>query len=187
MGLLATPPWLLIASPEMSEDFFSQGVFLIIEHDEEGSIGFLINRRCHENLDEVIKNSHDDIPEDIPTWFGGPAEADRGLILSHERVSEEDDSVAPDCYISTAPETIELLYKPEPTEAPRHPYRFISGYTAWESKQLDKEIREGKWMVIPYDKELVFNTSTGNIWPQAIGAIGLAPAKMFAQTVSHIH
>ena len=188
MGLLVPPPWLLIASPEMSDDFFSQGVFLMMEHDSEGSIAFLINRRCHENLDEVLKHGHD-IPEDIPTWFGGPAEADRGLILTCKRASKEDDELTQDCYISTAPDTIQKLVKHrgQSNREIRHAYRFISGYTAWDAGHLDLEIRKGKWMVIPYNQDLVFNTSTGKMWQKAIESIGFPPAKMFSQTAKDLH
>ena len=42
------------------------------------------------------------------------------------------------------------------------------GYSGWESGQLEKEVENGDWIIMPSSKELIFSKSYKNKWNIAI-------------------
>lgn len=54
-----------------------------------------------------------------------------------------------------------------------YPYRFLLGYAGWGPMQLDREIKEGAWLQIALDRELLFNTPWNEVWDRAMADLGL--------------
>ena len=46
-------------------------------------------------------------------------------------------------------------------------YRLIMGYSGWSAGQLEKEIENGDWILLPSSEELIFSTSDKNKWKTA--------------------
>src|SRR5687768_9313951 len=64
---------LLISEPFFSDPFFKRSVVLLIEHSEQGSLGFIINKPIDIKLNDAL----DDFPEfDAKVFFGGPVKRD---------------------------------------------------------------------------------------------------------------
>ncbi len=63
---------LLISAPFLN-DVFKRSVILLAEHNEEGTVGFILNKPTEYKLDQII----DDFPEfDATVFLGGPVQQD---------------------------------------------------------------------------------------------------------------
>ena len=87
---------LLISEPFLSDPNFKRTVVLVTEHDEAGSVGFILNRPLQYRLNDILE----DFPSlDAPVYVGGPVKQDSLHFLHRIRaLAEEGDEVAPGVY-----------------------------------------------------------------------------------------
>ena len=64
----------LLAEPFMLDPNFKRSVVLVCEHDDkEGTVGFVMNKPLHMQVNELIT----DFPDiEAPVYFGGPVATD---------------------------------------------------------------------------------------------------------------
>lgn len=182
-----TAPCILVAMPSMIDSSFSQTVILLAEHNEEGAIGFVLNRPSTISLKSMISIIDREVPEAIPAWYGGPVDTTTAIIL-HDRNkqnSEGDTEIAPGIYLSTTGRILDALIDQGATalqlqyqgssvsSTTTHPYRFLVGYAGWGQGQLDDELRAGAWIMCPLDRKLVFDTPWGNLWQECVNSVGM--------------
>ena len=67
------PGILLIADPFLKDPNFLRTVVFLCEHKEEGSFGFVLNRKYENTLDELIPGLED---LKLPVFYGGPVQMD---------------------------------------------------------------------------------------------------------------
>jgi putative transcriptional regulator len=63
-------------------------------------------------------------------------------------------------------------------EVPELRARVFLGYAGWAPGQLEREIAEGSWLVVPVDPALVFEESHERVWEQAVRSLGIEPATL---------
>ncbi len=199
-------PCLLVAMPSMLDSNFSQAVILLAEHNEEGAVGFVLNRPSTVSLKAMISVIDRDVPEAIPAWYGGPIDTTTAIILHDQKPTDQDSEIAPGINLSTTgrildsmidhgAEQLERLQQGIHTDEPKqkstsaastvHPYRFLVGYAGWGTQQLDDELRAGAWLMCPLDRKLVFDTPWADLWQICMTRIGVerqavAPISMTA-------
>src|SRR4051812_41856991 len=82
----------LIAMPGMADDTFAGAVIYLCEHTEKGALGLVINKPIDiklKNLFEKVELTLDRADlADVPVYFGGPVQTERGFVL-HERLGGE--------------------------------------------------------------------------------------------------
>jgi putative transcriptional regulator len=190
-------PCLLVAMPSMIDNNFSQAVLLLAEHNEEGAIGFVLNRPSSVSLKAMISSVDREIPEAIPAWYGGPVDTTTAIILHNQPTTSSDSEIAPGINLSTAGKILDAMiehgdaqltatqtnYIQSDDHRPNtlldektstiHPYRFLVGYAGWGQGQLDEEIKSGAWLVCPLDRKLVFDTSWSDLWQICMDRIGI--------------
>ena len=76
----------LIAMPHMADPNFAQTVTYLVEHNEQGAMGLVINRPNGLNLADVLEQLRPDEPppalcQSLPIFAGGPVQTDRGFVL----------------------------------------------------------------------------------------------------------
>jgi putative transcriptional regulator len=194
-------PWLLIAAPQLNDPNFKRAVVLIVEHSDEGSMGFVINRPLQTSLASVIEYKTVEIPENIPVWYGGPVATGNGVIMhtppeaapptrspAQIVLTASDDSLnelivrsdelfgdLQDRQRAGASALVQPLHDKAGLPNELYPYRFIVGYSGWGAGQLEEEIREGVWLEIPSTQHLVFGCPWNQMWDEAYATIGIAP------------
>ena len=69
-------PVLLLAMPQVLDPFFHRSVVLLIRHEDEGSLGFIVNRPTGIKVNEILKGMEVDWRgrEDTVAYFGGPVD-----------------------------------------------------------------------------------------------------------------
>src|SRR5437016_11673551 len=78
-----SPPVLLLAMPQVLDPFFHRSVVLLIHHEEEGSVGFILNRPTGIKVGEILKGMevHWEGPDGAVAHFGGPVHPNTGTVL----------------------------------------------------------------------------------------------------------
>lgn len=155
---------ILIAEPFMKDPSFARSVILICTNQEEGTIGFIVNKPYHKPLNELMFNI-DDLQ--IPLYLGGPVNIDTVHFL-HTREDMIPDSFplgnnlywggnfeqAIDCIREGLINLSEI--------------KFFLGYSGWEAGQLTREMQEKSWVVSTASTNLLFQTPATQIWQKAL-------------------
>jgi len=156
---------LLVSTPELLLDHvFNQSVILLTEHNENGSMGFIINKPMIFSLKDAFK----DIPVNIQLWNGGPVDPGNMFYLHnvpHLIPGSIPFDVDRDLYIGGDFNQIKKLLK-EGTIDDRH-IKFFLGYSGWGKQQLEDEIKEKAWFVTDNNLDL-FRLNPKNVWKEKI-------------------
>ncbi|MBT8280500.1 MAG: YqgE/AlgH family protein [Muriicola sp.] len=160
---------LLIAEPSLTGDVsFNRSVVLIAEHNEEGSVGFILNKPLDYDISELIN----EIMVPFPVFNGGPVEQDN-LYFIHKVPHLINDSVEISDGIYWGGDfdtTISLINTGEIT--PKD-IRFFLGYSGWSSLQLDQELVSKSWIVVRnhYESEII-EKSAISFWKEKMMELG---------------
>lgn len=149
---------------------FAQSVVFLCEHSEDGAMGIIINKPLNVTLGSVLQ--HLEIESDsnkinnIPVYMGGPVGQEHGFVI-HEPYREDESK--DDLVISASKDTLaDIALDDGPSR-----YFVALGYTGWDAGQLETEINRNDWLMVPYDKEIIFNTPTEQRWRKAIQLLGI--------------
>lgn len=159
---------LLVSEPFLLDSYFKRAVVLLSEHDEQGTLGFILNKPTDVKLNEAV----DDFPEfDVPLFFGGPVETDT-LFYIHT-VGE---------LITGAKEIVDgiwwggdydrLKFLIDTRQIRPDQIRFYAGYSGWEPKQLDSELKEKAWMISNANEKFTFFENPKSLWSQVLKSMG---------------
>ncbi|HFS67340.1 MAG TPA: YqgE/AlgH family protein [Flavobacteriia bacterium] len=156
---------LLISSPELLLDHvFNQSVLLLTEHNDKGSMGFMLNKPLIIRLNDIFE----DIPGNIQLWNGGPVET--GNMFYIHNVPELIPNAIPidpsnNLYIGGEFEVIKKLLQQEILDEGN--IKFFLGYSGWAPDQLSEEIKEKAWFVTPNNLN-IFDINPKNLWKEKI-------------------
>jgi putative transcriptional regulator len=164
----------LVAMPGLNDDNFSGAVVYICEHNIDGAMGLIINQQ----LDIPAKAVFDRLelkynqPEGDELIFdGGPIQQDRGFIL-HTTSDQQWEStlhIGGDISLSTSKDILgDIALGTGPKDA-----LITLGYSSWGGGQLEEELKENSWLVIPADSAILFNTDCAHRAQAAALSIGL--------------
>ena len=167
-GMNPQAPCLLVANPLLLDPNFLHAVVLLIEHDEHGAMGIVLNRPLPLELAQICAESRLTFSGDehSTAFRGGPVEPQRGIILVRGGLPAEEDTVLDFTdFVSFRKDLLEaLLLDPEAT------YRLFLGYAGWGPGQLEAEVAQGAWTPLPLKPEWLLHEEPRNLWPMAIEA-----------------
>lgn len=176
-------PGFLVAAPALLDPNFRRSVVLLVDHREEGSLGFVINRPGEVSFEEVIQALSlraDEVPRArAEVLVGGPVAPETGWILFDEVDPEAED----DCELVRVTEHLavsasrELLVSMLQDERERRMLLAL-GYASWGPGQLDSEISQGAWIAVDLDERIVFETPYEQRWAAALAILGIDPARL---------
>jgi len=156
----------LIASRQLLDPQFAETVVLLIEYNQRGAMGIIINRPSELKLSAVLPEIQvlGERPDTI--YLGGPVAKNQLLLLIRTSSPPEGSRlVFEDIHVSSSQAVIKRMIKnPEGEER----FRVYAGYAGWAPGQLDNEIATGGWHVLRADAETVFDKSASEIWPDLI-------------------
>lgn len=168
------PGRLLISEPFLHDDYFRRAVVLIAEHNEKGTVGFILNKP----LDITVTEAIPDFPEyDKFSFFGGPVQRDQ-LYFIHTLGEKIEGSfpIGGGLFWLGDFDRVKILIAKKEISASE--IRFFIGYAGWEPGQLEKELKEKAWFVSKADHEIIFNVDAAAMWTEAVKKMGNAFAPM---------
>ena len=171
-------PSLLIAMDLVLDPNFRRSVVLMLEHDVgQGALGLIVNRRSDfsmlqlcQNLDVAWRGA-----SDAHADWGGPVGENQGWVLLDDDAARGLDvvQVAPGLHWTRSQDALRRV-----AEAPALRARVFLGYAGWGPGQLEREIAEGSWLVVPVTSRLLFEESHERLWEQAVRSLGIEPATL---------
>ncbi len=159
---------LLIADPFLKDPNFLRTVVLLCEHNEEGNVGFVLNRQFEQTIDELIPELEG---HELPVYYGGPV-GEAGIHFLHQYPDEISggQEVMKGVYLGGDFDALVNLIKGTAIDTGK--IRFFIGYSGWSSGQLKEEIDEKTWLTVKANRKLVFQTDYEQIWKDALKHLG---------------
>ena len=134
---------LLIATPGLRDPDFARTVLLVLEHDEGGAMGVVLNRPTGATLSDLAgKVFEEGFVWDRPIHLGGPVTGPFAVIHAIEDLADRE--VIPGVYHTVEATKVQEIIsrKPEPSLA-------VANYAGWGPGQLEGEFDEGSWLTLP--------------------------------------
>ncbi len=164
----------LIAAPTIKDPGFAKTVILMLEHDEYGALGLIVNRAMGSGpLDvflqgfgiETANGTEAKKQKTLRLHYGGPVES-AALFVIHSRdvTIATSQNVLKDVAVTSNPELLNILAN---GEGPRR-YLMVVGYSGWGAGQLESEIEREDWVSAPADAEIIFANDPETVWDEVI-------------------
>lgn len=166
----------LIAMPHLADPNFRHTVVLVLDHDNEGCFGVIINRPGPLTVSDLCQSQQIDWKGDrfAPIYVGGPVRPTSVWIVHDGGVDVPGTTEAsPGCQFTISREALGVLADMEAVHR-----RIYGGYSGWGAGQVESEIRQGAWIVSDADPGLVFSSAADQIWELALKQVGIDPATL---------
>lgn len=167
-------PGFLVAPPSMGDPNFDHTLVLMAVHDENGSLGFIVNRKGPMTLHALLKELEivPSIP-DRPVLMGGPVSGSTGFVLyEHEPGAALSAGVDVTPRISLSPSK-DVLQAAATGKLKR--FELVLGYAGWGPGQLQTEIQRGGWLYADFDQSLLLDVAMEQRWEEAYQRLGMSP------------
>ena len=158
----------LISEPFMNDFHFRRSVILIIDNNEEGSLGVIFNKRLTIPFNEIVQG----FPEfKADVYLGGPVETNR-LFFIHTIGEMIPDSykISDGLYWSGNVNALKAMIKMDLIKP--HEVRFYVGYAGWDSGQLRNELKANTWLVGKFSSKQLLTTIPGKMWKNFVKQMG---------------
>ncbi|MFO0773061.1 MAG: YqgE/AlgH family protein [Nitrospiraceae bacterium] len=167
----------LVASPALRDPNFRQTVVLLCEHNDEGALGFVLNRPTAMNLSEVLPQVPIMEAQQHALYSGGPVQTNQVMVLYRLSDVPEGSHTVLDgvCLGGDFAILDRILTDRDPHES----FRAFAGYSGWGPGQLENEMKSGSWITIPADSPTVFDREPSTLWHDLVTSLG-EPFKMYA-------
>lgn len=158
---------LLVAQPDLKDPNFQQSVIYLVEHDDGGAFGLVVNQFVA-RLPLKVVAEHFDMEETLDKLltfhYGGPVSPSALFVLHSDDVTLDSSlDLEHDLALSGNADILQQIAK---DEGPSR-FRIVFGYAGWGPGQVEAEIAAGTWEVIDYDPDLVFGDDLES-WEEAI-------------------
>jgi putative transcriptional regulator len=162
---------LLIAEPMLDDPNFDRSVLLMIEHTPEGALGVVLNRPTDLEVDAVLGEWAPLAASPPVLYLGGPVEQN-GVLALGRRSGRGGGSGGPDraeapgwtAVLGDDVGTLDLHLDPDEVAPAIDEIRFFAGYSGWAGGQLEGELAEGAWLVVPATADDVFAADPAAMW-----------------------
>ncbi len=178
---------LLVAMPQLQDPNFTRTVVLLIEHDEGGTFGLVLNRGTGLSARELCSSldvAWNGDPEHEIQW-GGPVQPNTGWVVFGDgaRLRGDEEGV---CAVTDGVSfagSLDVLRSI--ALAPPPDVRFFLGYAGWGPGQLESELAQGAWLVAPLTLDLAFGVDGEELWNEALRDLGVDPATLVSTSGVH--
>ena len=161
----------LIATEKMNDNRFEKTVIAMLENDEDGAWGLVINKPMGSIplamlIDPSLSTSEEReklYEKNILIFWGGPVEVKKIFVLH----SSEYQSNSTKNYggISISQDN-NILFDIAEDRGPEKSL-IILGYSGWGSGQLEGEMERDHWILSDLDSDIIFERESINKWPKA--------------------
>jgi len=160
------PGMFLVARRALDGPHFGQSVVYLVEHDDNGTLGLIVNRSSDISLSEAVPDIEDTQETAHALYYGGPVGLPMILMLVRsESAIEGMAQVAKDVYISSDRRVLdEVLVAKKPASE----VHFYIGHSGWAAGQLDFELKRDSWHVVAADIDAIFSSQTDSLWNRLI-------------------
>lgn len=154
---------LLVAVPDLRDPNFSRTVVLVLEHEEQGAVGLVLNRPSEVTIAEALPEWAQVAAPPAVVYVGGTVQRDRVIAIGRPR-----DAGAP-LPEACAPlfdglGAVDLGHEADPVLPALGALRVWAGYAGWGPGQLDAEIDVGGWVIVDRRPDDAFARDPAHLW-----------------------
>ena len=148
---------LLISSPLLHDPNFRRTVLLMTHHDDEGAMGLVLSRPSEIRVADAVPELAELPGAGELVYIGGPVQPEAVVVL----LEHEDEPV------DTTPIVGNVAFMPAGSEVDELEVvraRVFAGYSGWGPGQLEGELDESSWIVVPAEPDDVFAADPDELW-----------------------
>jgi putative transcriptional regulator len=154
---------LLVAGPTLLDPNFWRTVVLIVEHNEDGALGLVLNRPSETSVGEAVPQLTELLDPAQDLFIGGPVQPSAVIVLAEFEDPTEAALIAFDDVgvLGTGPSEEQL-------SASIRAGRAFLGHAGWGPGQLDGELERGDWILEPAKLEDAFSSEARRLWSEVL-------------------
>lgn len=159
---------LLVASPGLADPNFDRTVVLVLEHNDDGALGVVLNRVTEGEIAELLPDWEEHAAAPPLVFQGGPVDTSSVICVAQpieddaDDVAAEPDEGVQDLFGGLA--TIDLSRPPSDFPGRAFRIRVFAGYAGWGAGQLESEIDAGGWFVFDSRPGDAFTADPDGLW-----------------------
>ena len=170
----------LVAREDLGDPNFYQTVVLVLDYDERGAMGVVVNRPTPVSIGDLLPKLKQ---ADGNVYLGGPVERG-GVVLVVRARNPLDGFERVTADLQTGANIEAVLNMPAKGSA-ADSLRVYAGYAGWGPGQLDYEIEQGSWLIVKPAVEPVFDPRPEGLWRKMLDGASLRFAHL-GETLDHI-
>lgn len=151
---------LLVASPTLPDPNFTRTVVLVLDHDDSGALGVVLNRPTELDLAGPLPAWRALAAEPAVVFAGGPVSPETAIGLARG-CGPAGPGFAP---VLGPIGTVDLAVEPLALGADVDQVRVYAGYAGWGPGQLDGEVEQGSWVVVEARPDDVLSSRPEELW-----------------------
>lgn len=152
---------LLVATPALSDPNFDRAVVLLLDHDDDGSLGVVLNRPTPVDVGDILEPWAEFAGTPDVVFQGGPVSLDAALGVA---VIPGENGPPGWRRVHGAIGLVDLEAPPEVLAAELGSLRIFAGYAGWGAGQLEDELSEGAWYVVESEPGDVYTPEPEGLW-----------------------
>jgi putative transcriptional regulator len=156
------PGSLLVAAPTLNDPNFSRTIVLLLDASHEGALGVVINRPTEVGVADVLAPWASVVSGPDVLFHGGPVETDSALAVATVAGDDEEPIGWRRVFATTG--LVDLDTPVELLAPAVAGLRIFAGYAGWGAGQLEDEIAEGSWYVVPAESHDPFRDDPTGLW-----------------------
>ncbi|GGZ80587.1 UPF0301 protein [Streptomyces echinoruber] len=159
---------LLVATPALADPNFDRAVVLLLDHDEEGSLGVVLNRPTPVSVGDILEDWADLAGEPGVVFQGGPVSLDSALGVAVIPGGSGDRAPLGWRRVHGAIGLVDLEAPPELLAKALGSLRIFAGYAGWGPGQLEDELVDGAWYVVESEPGDVSSPAPERLWREVL-------------------
>ena len=149
----------LIAGTHQHDPNFVETVILVVEHTDQGAFGVILNCPRERNQTSPQKwRTEQPLSVNARIYSGGPVTGPLMAVHADESFAEHE--ILPGVFFAGKEKNVLHLMRQT-----KHPCKVFTGYSGWGPGQIEEEIEQGVWRVLPALADQIFSRS-GRLWEQ---------------------
>lgn len=158
---------ILISTPDISGDIFSRSVVLVVDHNENGAFGLILNKKNNNMSSRLL----DIFGFKVDVYEGGPVENDKIFFICKGRpIAENYSEITDEFYLTEDIENVVSAIIEQRISV--NDIKVFSGYSGWAAQQLEGEIRRKMWTVVDVYNLDYTTSSDQSLWKNIMQNLG---------------
>ena len=139
---------LLLANTDLLEPTFRRSVIYVVEHNDGGTLGVVLNRPSETAVYNVLPQWAKLTAKPKTMFIGGPVKRDAALCLGTLRVGADPNGAPGLRHVAGRVAMVDLDADPDAIAPVLEGVRIYAGYSGWTIGQLEGEIERDDWIVL---------------------------------------